>query len=124
MNSRTVALYLGIVFLIVGVAGFVPALSPGGKVLGLFLVDPLHNIVHLLTGVLAIFASKSSDSATVLFFKVFGVVYALVTVLGFLTGTGLFGLLPVNIFDNLFHLVTAAISLYYGFGVKKAPPKA
>jgi len=123
MNSKSVALYLGIVFLILGVAGFVPALSPGGKVLGLFLVDPLHNVVHLLTGALAIFASKSNESATRLYFKVFGVVYALVTVLGFLTGTGLFGLLPVNIFDNLFHLIIAAAFLYYGFGAKNTPVK-
>ncbi len=124
MNARSVALWLGVVYLIVGVAGFVPALSPDGKVLGLFLVDPFHNVVHLLTGALAVFASRSSESATLLYFKVFGVVYALVTVLGFVTGTGLFGLLPVNIFDNLFHLVTAVLILYYGFGVKRASVKA
>lgn len=124
MNSKSVALYLGILFLVLAVAGFIPALTPGGKVLGLFLVDPIHNGVHLLTGALAIFASKSGDAALSLYFKVFGVVYALVTVLGFLTGTGLFGLLPVNIFDNLFHLVVSGVFLYYGFGGKKAPAKA
>lgn len=124
MNAKSVAMWLGVLFLVVGVAGFIPPLSPDGKVLGLFLTDPLHNIVHLLTGILAIFAAKSGDGATRTYFQVFGVVYALVTVLGFLTGTGLFGLLPVNIFDNLFHLVVAVVSLYYGFGGKKAAKAA
>lgn len=120
MNAKSVAMWLGVLFLVVGAAGFVPPLTPDGKVLGLFLTDPLHNIVHLLTGALAVLSVKSGDSAVKMYFQVFGVVYALVTVLGFTTGTGLFGLLPVNIFDNLFHLVVAVVSLYYGFGVKKA----
>lgn len=120
MNAKSVALWLGVIFLVVGVAGFIPPLTPDGKVLGLFLVDPLHNIVHLLTGALAVFAAKSGESAVKMYFQVFGVVYALVTVLGFLTSTGLFGLLPVNIWDNLFHLVVAVVALYYGFGGKKA----
>lgn len=124
MNARTVALYVGVVVLIVGLIGFVPALVPDGKVLGIFLVDPLHNIVHILTGALAIFASRSSESATRTYFKVFGVVYALVTVLGFTTGTGLLGLIPTNGADNLLHLVIAAVFLYYGFVEKGKVVKA
>jgi hypothetical protein len=120
MNARKVAMWVGVLVLVVGLAGFVPALVTDGKVLGLFLVDPLHNIVHLLTGALAIYASKTSEQATRTYFKVFGAVYALVTVSGFMTGTGLFGLLPVNEADNLLHLFLAALFLYYGFGVKGA----
>lgn len=124
MNARSVALYLGIVVLVTGLAGFVPALVPDGRVFGLFLVDPLHNVVHILTGALAIFASRSSDSATRLYFQVFGVVYALVTVLGLTTGTGLFGLLPVNTADNLLHIFIAVVGIYYGFVAKVSPVKA
>lgn len=124
MNAKSTAMWVGLVILVVGLVGFVPALVPGGKVLGLFLVDPLHNIVHILTGALAILASRSSESATRTYFKVFGVVYALVTVLGFMTGTGLFGLLPVNIFDNLLHVAIAALYLYVGFGTKTTAVKA
>ena len=120
MNARQAALWVGVVVLVVGLIGFVPPLVPDGKVLGLFLVDPLHNVVHILTGALAIYASRSSEQATRTYFKVFGVVYALVTVLGFTTGTGLFGLLPVNAADNLLHLVLAALFLYFGFGSKVA----
>ncbi|HSW48383.1 MAG TPA: DUF4383 domain-containing protein [Candidatus Saccharimonadales bacterium] len=130
MNAKSTAMWVGLVILVVGVVGFIPALVPGGKVLGLFLVDPLHNIVHILTGVLAIFAAKSSESTVKTYFKVFGVVYALVTVLGFISsggtgvGTGLFGLLPVNIYDNLLHLIIAALYLYIGFGGKSSAAKA
>ena len=124
MNVKSIAMWVGVVILIVGLVGFVPALVPGGKVLGLFLVDPFHNIVHILTGVLAIAAAMASDSAARLYFKIFGVVYALVTVLGFVTGSGLFGLIPVNIFDNLLHLIIAASYLYLGFGTKTIAVKA
>lgn len=124
MNAKQVALYLGVVVLVTGLAGFIPALVPDGKVFGLFLVDPLHNVVHILTGALAIFASRSSDSALKLYYKVFGVVYALVVVSSLLTGTGLFGLLPTNTADVLLHVFLAAVFIYYGFGAKKASVKA
>ena len=124
MTAKLTAMWLGLVVLVVGLIGFVPAFVPGGLVLGLFEVDPLHNVVHILTGALAIFASRSSEGATRTYFKVFGVVYALVTVLGFMTGTGLFGLLPVNVFDNVLHLVLAAVFLYFGFGAKAGAAKA
>lgn len=118
MNLKSTAMWVGVVILVVGLVGFVPALVPNGLVLGLFQVDPMHNIVHVLTGALGVVAAKSSDKTAKMYFQVFGVVYALVTVLGFITGTGLFGLLPVNGADNMLHLVIAAVYLYMGFGVK------
>lgn len=124
MNVRSTAMWIGVVILAVGLIGFVPPLVPDGKVLGIFLVDPFHNIVHILTGALAIFASKSSESAARTYFKVFGVVYALVTVLGFTTGNGLLGLIPVNGADNFLHLAIAAGYLYLGFGTKAGAAKA
>ena len=124
MNIKSSALWIGIVILVVGIVGFIPALVPDGLVLGIFQVDPFHNIVHVLTGALAIFAAKSSDKAAKMYFQVFGVVYALVTVLGFTTGTGLLGLIPVNGADNFLHLAIAAVYLYFGFGTKAGAVKA
>jgi hypothetical protein len=43
-------------------------------------------------------------------------VYALVTVVGFVQGNTVLGILPVNLADNFLHLVIAAVSLYLGFG--------
>ena len=45
--QRTVALVFGVVFLLVGILGFVPALTPGGALLGLFMVNGVHSVVHL-----------------------------------------------------------------------------
>lgn len=119
MNLKNITLTVGVVVLLVGLVGFVPALVPDGKVLGLFLVDPFHNLVHILTGALAIVAAMMNTKTMRMYYQLFGVVYALVTVLGFTTGTGLFGLIPVNMADNLLHLVLAVGFLYLGFGMKE-----
>ena len=122
MNVQKLAKLFGIVFVLIGVLGFVPPLAPGGLLLGVFEVNALHNIVHLLTGLVALWAACSADKAT-LYFKVFGVVYLLVTILGFMTGSALaVGLVPVNMADNLLHVVIAVVALYAGFGMKSGGP--
>ncbi|HEX8227053.1 MAG TPA: DUF4383 domain-containing protein [Candidatus Saccharimonadales bacterium] len=114
---RKAALATGIVFLLIGLLGFVDAFTPDGKLLGLFLVDGTHNFVHLLSGLAAVIASQRADWSR-LFFKVMGVVYGLVTVLGFLAGDGgqVLGLFHVNTADNFLHLILSAAFLYLGFG--------
>lgn len=110
---RVVAVIFGIVFLAAGVLGFVPGLIPGNMLFGMFLVDTMHNLVHILTGLIALFAAKSDNYAK-LFFKVFGVIYLLVALLGFFNQGNLF-LMQVNMYDNWLHLVIALVSLYFGF---------
>ena len=114
---KKAAVATGIVFVLIGVLGFVsgPFVSDG-KLLGIFLVGGVHNAVHLLSGLVALAASQRTDWSQ-LYFKVFGVVYALVTVLGFIAGDGgsLLGLFNVNTNDNFLHLVLAAAFLYLGF---------
>ena len=117
---KTILTILGVVFLLAGVAGFIEPLSPDGNVFGLFFVgEPgtVHNVVHLLSGVLALAAASRIDYAR-LYGQVFGVVYALVTVLGFFTESGeeVLGILPINGWDNLLHLVITLLLLYVGFG--------
>ncbi|HEX8182624.1 MAG TPA: DUF4383 domain-containing protein [Candidatus Saccharimonadales bacterium] len=115
---KKAALATGIVFLLIGILGLFDAFTPDGKLLGIFLVDGVHNAVHILSGLAALAASQRADWSK-LFFKVMGVVYALVTVLGFLAGDGgqVLGLFHVNTNDNFLHLVLAAAFLYLGFGV-------
>jgi hypothetical protein len=124
MDLKKVAWVFGIVFVLIGLLGFVPALNPGGLLLGIFQVNAFHNLVHIVSGIAAIAAAMGGVYYAKLYFKVFGVVYGLVTVLGFLTGNGLFGLIPVNMADNLLHLVIAASSLYLGFKGSKEVKKA
>ena len=115
---RKAAMAVGVVFLLIGILGFVPGITTDGKLLGIFQVGGLHNMVHILSGVAFLVASRQTDWSS-LTFKVMGVVYGLVTVLGFLAGDGgsVLGLIPVNTADNLLHIVLTATFLYFGFGV-------
>lgn len=117
MNTQKLAKLFGWVFIVLGVLGFVPGVTTDGYLLGIFEVDPLHNILYLVSGIIALWLGKSESGAKT-YFKVFGVIYALITVLGFFSGTVL-GLMSVNLADNVLHLVIAAIALWFGFSGNK-----
>ncbi|MCA9351564.1 DUF4383 domain-containing protein [Patescibacteria group bacterium] len=105
---------LGIIFLVIGVLGFIPALAPQGMLLGIFEVDTVHNVVHLLSGILAlVFAARGTHMAQA-FSKVFGIVYGLVAIIGLMSPTVL-GLFAVNGADNILHILLAIIFLVLGF---------
>ena len=112
MNSlvKQVTWLLGIVLLLVGIAGF----FVDGMLL-FFEVDPVHNVVHLLSGVVALAAAGAGESYARLYLIIFGLVYAVVTVVGFMTSDVL-GLFGVNDADNYLHGAIALVSLGVGFG--------
>lgn len=125
MVKKTV-LALGAVLAVVGVLGFINV-SPivmDGKLLGIFAVDTNHNIVHVLSGVLAIVFAMRGESQAKLFAKVFGVVYGLVAVLGLVAGGVLSQLIAVNMADHVLHVVLALAFLYVGFVAKGADNSA
>ncbi len=113
---KNLAMVFGVVFLLIGVLGFVPGVTNDGMLLGIFEVDAVHNVIHLLTGILAILAGMKGMAK--LYFKVFGVVYALVTILGFVAGGNILGLIQTNMADDILHLVIAVVALYAGFVMK------
>lgn len=120
----------GIVFVLIGVLGFVPAFVPDGRLLGLFQVDAVHNLIHLLSGAAALAAAATSARYAKLYFQVFGVVYAIVAIGGFLPflqfgdDMKLLGLTHVDMADNLLHVVIAAAALYIGFALPADDHKA
>lgn len=119
MTLKRIAVIFGILFVAGGLLGFVPALNPDGKLLGLFAVNAVHNVVHLATGVVALIVGFASDKGSRIFFQVFGVVYALVAVLGFINGDRpLLGMVANNLADVWLHAAIALISLYLGFMMK------
>lgn len=113
----------GVVFIVVAVLGFIApgglvmAMDPTtGMVLGVFPVNLLHNIVHLAFGVWGLVASRAwSGSKT--FFTVGGVIYAILTCVGFLSPMG-FGLVPLGGADIWLHAVLAIAMLGIGFTAK------
>ncbi len=114
--AKTLARLFGVVFLLIGIVGFVPAVAPNEMLLNVFHVNAAHNAVHLLTGIVALLAGMAGVGASKTFFKIFGVVYGLVAVLGFVVGDGiLLGLISNNMADTWLHVGIAVVSLIIGF---------
>src|SRR5712664_998598 len=120
--QKTVALVVGIVFVLVGILGFIPALVPGGALLGIFAVNALHSIVHLLVGILGVAAAYTGLPR--LYNRVIGIVYLALAVLGFIPvliiNGALLSLVSINLADNLLHLVVGAALTYVGFFVAES----
>ncbi|GAA2866353.1 DUF4383 domain-containing protein [Streptosporangium fragile] len=111
------ALIVGIVFLLVGILGFIPGITantgdlelagPGSDamLLGIFEVSILHNVVHLLFGVAGIALSRTWAGARN-FLIGGGIVYLLLFLYGLLVPHGsAANFVPFNSADNWLHLV-------------------
>ena len=121
---KKIGLAFGVIFVLVGLAGYVPALTPDGKLLGIFAVNGAHNLVHIVTGAIALVVALASPANMSMFFKVFGVVYGLVALLGFFAGEQpLLGVIAHNLADTWLHVAIAAVSLWLGFGMKPEGPQ-
>ena len=119
---RRVALVFGIVFLLIGVAGFLTeggmsmSAEPHGLLLGLFPVNLLHNVVHLLFGVWGLAASRSFAGAKS-YAQIGGVIYLVLAVLGFVAPTT-FGFIPIGGNDIWLHAVLGLVLAGVGFTAK------
>lgn len=111
--ARTVAAVFGAVYLLVGIIAFV--LLPGGEgdLLGIFPVNVLHNIVHILLGAILLYGSMSY-AAAVQTTRGVGALLIVLGILGFIIPDGL-GLVPLGGNDIWLHLATGAILLATGF---------
>ena len=115
MNAlvRPLTRILGVVLVVVGLLGFVMS-SP---LLGIFEIDPLHNVIHLASGAIALVLGGNQGTAR-MYLIVFGLVYGVVAIAGFVQGDTVLGLIGVNMADNLLHTGIAAACLVVGFGSK------
>ena len=116
---QLLAAVVGVVFLLVGILGFIPGVTSNydelnligpdsqALLLGLFEVSVVHNIVHLAFGVVGLLAAARA-SAAVTFLVGGGILYAGVFVYGVLIDQGSdLDILPVNDADNILHLALA-----------------
>ncbi len=120
--NRLFALVLGIVFVLIGILGLLTANSSTSNLLGIFGVDLLHNLVHLITGIIAIVAAYMGFSRR--FNQVFGVIYLLLGLAGLIpalysgaAGMQFLGIIHINPADNVLHLVAGAAAIIVGFFV-------
>jgi hypothetical protein len=114
---RIIAILFGIAFIFAGVAGFLPAFTNNGALFGIFEVDTMHNLVYIITGVIAIMAANSYQS-TKLYFIIFGVIYTLFALLGFVRNGDLF-IMHANLADNFLHLAMGILLLFLGYYASK-----
>ena len=127
MSVRHFATLFGIVFLLAGLAGFVPGLSPehlhpgvtvtasSRLALGLFPVNVLHNLVHLAFGIWGLLAARSIGGAYA-YAKGVALIYAALTIMGLIPATDTtFGLVPIYGNDIWLHALLAVVAAYFGF---------
>ena len=114
---KTAALLFGIVFLLIGILGFVPGVAPDETLFKIFHVNAAHNIVHIASGIIFLIAAMAGAGASRAWFQIFGVIYAIVAVWGFVVGTGnALWVVSNNPADTWLHVVLAVVMLFLGFG--------
>ncbi len=114
------AAVVGVVFLLVGVLGFVPGATTGydtlelagnqsdALLLGLFQVSILHNLVHLAFGVVGLAMSRTPSAART-FLIGGGVIYLVLWLYGLVIDQdSAANFVPINTPDNWLHLALAA----------------
>ena len=124
---QNVARLVGIVFLLVGIAGFIPGITTNlyeglefagddgtAELLGLFEVSVLHNIVHALFGVGIFMAATPEGARTFLIGS--GAIYVVLFLLGIIGGADW---VPVNDADHWLHLGLGVGLLGLGFGLTR-----
>jgi len=115
-NSTQTATLFGVVFIAVAVLGFIP--NPLVSPTGLFAVNTAHNILHAIVGVALLAAAKTGYAKKALL--VFGIIYVLVAMLGYMTMGDLLGIVRVNMPDHYLHLLLGIVLIVVG--VKAAEP--
>ena len=111
----------GVVFLLIAVWGF----STGSHVL-IFHVNTMHNLVHLLSGIAALWCGFAGPVAARRFCILFGATYGFVGLMGLLDVKVVNDLLNLNDADDILHLVIAAVFLAVGVATspKRTPAPA
>lgn len=124
-RAQWAALLVGAAFLLVGILGFIPGITTnysalgfvdqhGAKLLGIFEVNALHNIVHLAFGVLGLVLASRHEGART-FLVVGGIVYLVVWIYGALVNfASSANFIAVNTADNWLHFLLGAGMLLLG----------
>jgi Domain of unknown function (DUF4383) len=107
------ALAFGAIYLVAGVLGFIPTLQTNHALFGIFQVNLLHNLLHVVIGIGGL-AAVSSLANSRTFCQVVGVILLLLGVIGIGIPNPL-GLLYIGQADIPLHLVSGALLAYFGF---------
>jgi hypothetical protein len=126
--NRLLGVVFGIVYLLIGVLGFFVTsgtgfiATSGPKLLGLFEINPLHNVAHLIIGAAVLIAALSGARAAKAVNTTVGAVYLLLGIVGLLIagGNNPLNILAINGADNVLHFATAVVLLAVGLGADRS----
>lgn len=114
---RFFAILFGIAFIFAGVAGFLPTFIQDGLLFGYFTPNSMHNVFHIVTGVVAIMVA-TSFRATKIYFQVLGLLYTALAVWGFWASGDVY-MMHLQPADNILHIVVGVVALLIGFNNSK-----
>jgi hypothetical protein len=123
--NRLLATIFGIVYLLVGIAGFFVTSgvgffdTSGGLLLGLFEVNIFHNVAHILIGAALLIAGLVSVRASKTVNTVIGAAYLLLGIVGLFIVGSAFNILAINGADNVLHFGSAVLLLAVGLGAER-----
>jgi hypothetical protein len=133
---RLAAMVVAAVFLLVGILGFIPGVTTDydgmafaghestAMLLGVFHVSVLHNIVHLLFGIVGLVMARTVSGAAG-FLIGGGVIYLVLWIYGLIIDfNSSANFVPVNTADNWLHLLLGVGMLGLGLGLRRSPARA
>lgn len=124
--NRLLAVIFGVVYLLVGLLGFTVTsgvgflATRGNLLLGLFMVNPLHNIIHLLVGVVLLLGGLVGVRLAKSLNITVGAVYLLLGIVGLFILDSSVNILALNGGDNALHFASAALLLIVGLAADRS----
>ncbi|GEM_PF-461870 len=115
MNSiaRVYSVVLGAVLLVVGLLGWMPILTPDGKLFGIFAINSLHNLAHVLTGMIGVGAGLTlSDRSVRAYTITMSAIYGVLVLVGVAQVGVLEHALAINLADTILHAGIFIFSLF------------
>ncbi|KTR86967.1 DUF4383 domain-containing protein [Leucobacter chromiiresistens] len=123
--NRILGVIFGAVYVLVGLLGFAVTggvgfvATEGGLLLGIFEVNPLHNIAHLLIGAALLLAGLANVRAAKGVNGTVGAVYLLLGIVGFFIADTAANILALNTADHILHLGSALVLLVVAIAADK-----
>ena len=126
MTAKTAALAIGIIFIVVGLLGFIDNPIVGSSEKAIFHADTVHNMVHIISGLLFVLVAMAAPASASTVMIIFGIVYLLIGILG-ITSVGengmakVLGFLHVNAADNYLHIALGIVIALAGMITRRRP---
>jgi uncharacterized protein DUF4383 len=102
-------------FLALGAAAFVPRVAPGGQLFGWIAMGTEQAILFIASGLLGLAFAAAGEASARTFFRLVGIVYAILALMGLFAPEGQLMGMAVNIPAKALHVAIAAWALYLGF---------